>query len=205
MQTALACAHTRYYTIYCHLTIELKSHLHDLIQEKNKSNKKFWQRIRFRRRSTSLPSRVGLRALSPAPAMRVLAVVLITTWPGLAESASSLTNIANCAFTLGPSKCFSALTSWRAEKALANPDIQTKLTEDLKFPWIKYSNRSDEELHSQLCVETERLLRRKPLSLAVPGYRFEVLSRSNGSLNVDVYNTGMLLQSLNRLMGVKVA
>ncbi|KOB75263.1 Uncharacterized protein OBRU01_07945 [Operophtera brumata] len=142
--------------------------------------------------STSLPieERGAKPPLSSAPAMRVLAAILITTWPCLAEPIpQSIRNIVDCAWTLGPAKCLNALSSWRAEKALTHASIQSILSDDLEqFPWKKYRNSTDEELHSQLCDETERLLRRKSLSLTmIPGYRFELLSKGNGTLNVDVY------------------
>lgn len=62
------------------------------------------------------------------------------------------------------------------------------LQEDaLEFPWEKYSNRSEEQLYSQLCDGTEKLLRFRSLSLAmVPGYSFELESKGNGTLSVDV-------------------
>lgn len=138
----------------------------------------------------SSAERVHRSQLSSASAMRVLAAILITTWPCLAEPALSqpIRNIVNCAWTLGPANCLNALSAWRAEKSLINSDV-TQLSEDLEqFPWKKYRNRSDEELHSQLCDETEKLLRRKSLSLTmIPGYRFELLSKGNGTLNIDVY------------------
>ncbi|KAI8422432.1 hypothetical protein MSG28_006272 [Choristoneura fumiferana] len=105
-----------------------------------------------------------------------------------------LENLVACSQTLGPLKCLQALSAWRATNAA---DILPKqqgtyfnLTEDIKrFPWKKYSNRSQEQIYSELCFGTEKMLQYRSLKLnAVPGYSFELKSKKNGNLNIDVYS-----------------
>lgn len=96
-----------------------------------------------------------------------------------------------CSQKIGPSKCLSALSLWRAEKAVkkfeGNQLPQFNVTADVeRFPWEKYSNRSDEDLYSELCDGAEKLLRHRPLSLQVSGYTLDLESKGDGRLNVNV-------------------
>ncbi|XP_028172988.1 uncharacterized protein LOC114361953 [Ostrinia furnacalis] len=97
-----------------------------------------------------------------------------------------------CARTLGPSTCIAALANWRAENAIntkeKNPTFSLK--EIQKFPWEQYTNSTEDELYSRLCSGTEKLLQYKALNFnMVPGYEFQLASRGNGTLNIDVYKS----------------
>ncbi|KAI5638871.1 hypothetical protein NE865_08573 [Phthorimaea operculella] len=109
---------------------------------------------------------------------------------GVAES-SPARRLLDCGRSLGPTKCISALSVWRAERAIEifknGREAQFDLREDVEqFPWQKYGNISEEQLYAQLSEDTEKLLRFRSLSLTLPGYSFELESKGNGTLNVDV-------------------
>ncbi|KAJ0175635.1 hypothetical protein K1T71_008794 [Dendrolimus kikuchii] len=112
--------------------------------------------------------------------------------------------LVNCGKHLGPTKCLSALSVWRAEKALTSlatgTTSQFNLTEDVEqFPWNQYSNSSEEQLYSQLCDDTEKLLEQRPMSLTmIPGYTFQLTSNGNGKLNVDVFRKNETEESQGR-------
>ncbi|KAL0880739.1 hypothetical protein ABMA27_001951 [Loxostege sticticalis] len=99
-----------------------------------------------------------------------------------------------CARTLGPSKCLAALSYWRAENAINSikeENFKADFSKDVEsFPWERYANSTDDELYSQLCTGTEKLLRYKALNFnMVPGYEIQLASRGNGTLNIDVFNS----------------
>lgn len=106
-----------------------------------------------------------------------------------------LENLVSCSQTLGPSKCLQALSAWRATNAAEilpkQKGIHFNLTKDIeRFPWKKYSNSSQEQIYSELCFGTEKMLQYRSLKLnVVPGYMFELKSKKNGTLNVDVYSS----------------
>lgn len=107
-----------------------------------------------------------------------------------------------CANALGPSKCISALSVWRAERAIEayakNPATRFNLTEDVEqFPWRKYSNITDEELYSQLHDDTSKLLQYRPMQFnMIPGYNLQLGSKGNGSMKVDVFTSKFLFHFL---------
>ncbi|KAJ2942589.1 hypothetical protein O0L34_g2056 [Tuta absoluta] len=109
---------------------------------------------------------------------------------GIAESSPAY-RLLDCGSSLGASKCFTALSAWRAERALEvlenGRQAQFDLREDVEqFPWQEYGNVTEEQLCSQLSEDTEKLLRFRSLSLTLPGYSFELESKGNGKLNIDV-------------------
>lgn len=163
------------------------------------------QCIRFRF-SVNVPSNLwnwcgASGTLSPISAMRVLAAIFIAAvYPRCSHAhrvhrplTAPLQNFIDCSWTLGPAKCFNALGAWRAERAIDAdaPNTAHNLIQDMKrFPWNQYRNSSEEQLNLQLCDGTEKLLRRQSLSLTmIPGYRFELLSKGNGTINVEVYKS----------------
>lgn len=101
--------------------------------------------------------------------------------------------IFSCARALGPTKCFGALSVWRAERAIEayakDPTSRFNLTEDVEqFPWMKYSNTTDEQLYSQLYDDTKKLLQYRQLGFnMIPGYNFQLGSKGNGTMKVDIY------------------
>lgn len=103
--------------------------------------------------------------------------------------------IFSCSHELGPTKCLSALSVWRAERAIEafaqNPAKQFNLTEDVEqFPWKKYSNVSDEQLYTQLYDDTTKLLRYRSLAFdTIPGYNVKLGSKENGTMRVDIYTS----------------
>ncbi|KAI5643424.1 hypothetical protein NE865_04600 [Phthorimaea operculella] len=129
----------------------------------------------------------GLHALE-TPNDRVSRTIAKTL--GIAESSPAY-RLLDCGRSLGATKCFSALSAWRAERALETLEngrqIQFNLREDVEdFPWQKYGNITEEQLYSQLSEDTEKLLRFRSLSLTLPGYSFQLESKGNGRLNIDV-------------------
>ncbi|XP_063631325.1 uncharacterized protein LOC134802587 [Cydia splendana] len=102
--------------------------------------------------------------------------------------------LVTCGQALGPGKCLSALSAWRASNAaehlLNNKEQTFNLTEDVeRFPWQKYANTSDGQIYSELCDGAEKLLQFRSLKLNVgSGYSLQLNSRENGALNVDVYS-----------------
>lgn len=149
--------------------------------------------------------------LSPPTAMRALGAVLIIVClceshaqisPRLLDTflGNNLTvrRILTCARNLGPTKCLSALSSYRADRALKaiseKQNALFNLTEDVKhFDWKRYSNVTDDQLYSQLCDGTQRLLKHRSLFLNVQGYKFQLESNKNGALSVDVYKSKYFL------------
>lgn len=157
-----------------------------------------------------------LRAFSPATAMRAPATIVafvvcscclhafaastildlpraLLSTLGIKEQNPAL-RLLTCGQTLGITKCFNALSVWRAEHAIAALEtgraVQFDAVEDVKrFPWEQYSNSSDEQLYSQLCDGTEKLLQYRSLSLSLPGYSLELESEGNGTLNVDIFKS----------------
>ncbi|XP_026752206.2 uncharacterized protein LOC113512505 [Galleria mellonella] len=97
-----------------------------------------------------------------------------------------------CAKTLGPTKCLSALSAWRAKNAIdafkRDRGTQFNLTSDVeRFPWEQYTNTTEEQLYSELCSGTEKLLQYRTLKFTlVPGYTFKLDSKGNGTLGVDI-------------------
>lgn len=157
----------------------------------------------------------GLRgALSPATAMRelaaIVAFVVVCSCCLHAFAASSNLDLPHallstlgiekqgpahrlltCGRTIGLTKCFNALSVWRAEHAVealkTGRAVQFDAIEDARrFPWEHYSNSSDEQLYTQLCDGAEKLLQYRSLSLSLPGYSLELESKGNGTLNVDI-------------------
>ncbi|KAJ8730854.1 hypothetical protein PYW08_002267 [Mythimna loreyi] len=100
--------------------------------------------------------------------------------------------IFSCSRALGPTKCLSALSVWRAERAIEayakDPATRFNLTEDVEqFSWMKYSNITDEQLYSQLYDDTKKLLQFRPLGLnMIPGYNVRLGSKGNGTMKVDI-------------------
>ncbi|XP_022814813.1 uncharacterized protein LOC111348437 [Spodoptera litura] len=103
--------------------------------------------------------------------------------------------IFSCSHELGPTKCLSALSVWRAERAIKafaqNPGKQFNLTEDVEqFPWKKFSNVSDEQLYTQLYDDTTKLLQYRSLGFdMIPGYNVKLGSKENGTMRVDIYTS----------------
>lgn len=101
----------------------------------------------------------------------------------------------SCSQSLGPTKCLSALSVWRAERAIEayakDPTSRFNLTEDVeRFPWMKYTNTTDEQLYSQLYDDTEKLLEYRPLGFnMIPGFDVKLGSKGNGTMNVDIYRS----------------
>ncbi|XP_059047390.1 uncharacterized protein LOC131842839 [Achroia grisella] len=97
-----------------------------------------------------------------------------------------------CGKTLGPTKCLSALSAWRAKNAIdafqRDPQTRFNLTSDIEqFPWELYSNTTEDQLYSELCSGTEKLLQYRTLKFTlVPGYTLKLDSNGNGTLGVDV-------------------
>lgn len=140
---------------------------------------------------------------SPATAMRALAaIVAFVVCSCCMHAFASPANLGikkqgpahrllTCGRAIGLTKCFNALSVWRAERAVealkTGRAVQFDAVEDAKrFPWEHYSNSSDEQLYSQLCDGTEKLLQYRSLSLSLPGYSLELDSKGNGTLNVDI-------------------
>uniref|UniRef100_A0A2A4JEX8 Osiris 18 n=1 Tax=Heliothis virescens TaxID=7102 RepID=A0A2A4JEX8_HELVI len=113
----------------------------------------------------------------------------------LGEHYSPVQRILSCTYVLGTTKCLSALSTWRAERAITayakDPATRFNLTEDVEqFPWLKYSNITDEQLYSQLYDDTRKLLRYRPLDLnLIPGYNLHLGSKGNGSVKIDIYTS----------------
>ncbi|XP_021203265.1 uncharacterized protein LOC110385080 [Bombyx mori] len=141
--------------------------------------------------------------------MRVLAAILILAWSCrvrafqqtitsrvLHSIVGDATNtpvrrVLDCTRELGVAKCLNAFSLWRAEKALTtfagDNNALFNLTEDIQgFSWKTYKNWSDDELYSQLCDDTKQLLQYRTMLFNVPGYKFELGSKGNGTLNIDV-------------------
>ncbi|KAJ2942662.1 hypothetical protein O0L34_g2133 [Tuta absoluta] len=123
---------------------------------------------------------------------------------GLSES-SPANRLLDCGRSLGAAKCISALSLWRAERAIEifenGREAQFDLREDVEqFPWLKYGNISEEQLYAQLSEDTEKLLRFRSLSLTLPGYSFELESKGNGTLNVDVLRNERTGRSMSKKM-----
>ncbi|KPI92677.1 hypothetical protein RR46_13898 [Papilio xuthus] len=102
-----------------------------------------------------------------------------------------LSKLLACSQALGPMKCLTAFSAWRARRAvdlIANRQRTFEVNEDLvQFPWEKYANQTEEQVYSDLCDGTESLLRYKQLALDVnDGYTLRLGSKGNGTLNVDV-------------------
>lgn len=107
------------------------------------------------------------------------------------KDSSPVHRLLTCGQTLGFTKCFNALSVWRAEHAIeafkTGRAVQLDAVEDAKrFPWEQYGNSSDEQLYTQLCNGAEKLLQYRSLSLSLPGYSLELESKGNGTLNVDI-------------------
>ncbi|KAM3964289.1 uncharacterized protein ACR2FA_001780 [Aphomia sociella] len=108
------------------------------------------------------------------------------------KAQSPVNRLLACGKTLGPAKCLSAFSAWRAKNAIKafakDPGSQFNLTSDVeRFSWEQYSNSSEEQLYSELCGGTEKLLQYKTLKFTmIPGYTFKLDANENGTLNVDV-------------------
>ncbi|CAH0581232.1 unnamed protein product [Chrysodeixis includens] len=113
----------------------------------------------------------------------------------LGEHFEPVQRILSCTHSLGPTKCLSALSVWRAERAIEafakDPGTLFNLTEDVEqFPWMKYTNTSDEQLYSKLYDDTKTLLQFRPLGLnMIPGYQLTLGFKENGTMNVDLYKS----------------
>ncbi|XP_068632671.1 uncharacterized protein [Battus philenor] len=107
-----------------------------------------------------------------------------------------ISNLLTCSQSLGPSKCLTAFSSWRAQKAInliLNSQTTFDLNDDLEqFPWKRYANETEDQLYTNLCNGTERLLQFRQLDLNLnEDYTLRLGSKGNGNLNVDVIkNTG---------------
>lgn len=166
-------------------------------------------------------ARVSARPLSSAAAMRAFAAVVILTAFSLRSRAHAHSDVTSlpiqrlvkCARDIGPSKCLSALAAFRAENALTsikNQKADFTLARDLKdFQWERYANKSEDQMYTQLCDGTEKLLRYRSMDFdMVPGYEIKFLSKGNGTLNFDVYHsksislfiTFLLLSVLQRII-----
>ncbi|XP_053612726.1 uncharacterized protein LOC128676572 [Plodia interpunctella] len=99
-------------------------------------------------------------------------------------------HLLTCSQSLGPTKCLTALSAWRAKKAIEYLDrglLPSNTSNIEQFPWEEYSNTSSDQINTQLCEGTEKLLHYKTLSFTmIPGYRLELKSKENGKINVDV-------------------
>ncbi|XP_014362522.2 uncharacterized protein LOC106714093 [Papilio machaon] len=102
-----------------------------------------------------------------------------------------LSKLLACNQALGPMKCLTAFSAWRARRAvdlITNHQRTFEVNVDLdQFPWEKYANQSEEQVYSDLCDGTESLLRFRKLDLDFnDDYTLRLGSKGNGTLNVDV-------------------
>lgn len=113
----------------------------------------------------------------------------------LGQHYQPIQRIFSCARVLGPTKCLSALSVWRAERAIdayaKDPATRFNLTEDVEqFPWLKYSNTTDEQLYSKLYDDTKKLLQYRTLGFnMIPGYKLELGCKGNGTMKFDIYTS----------------
>lgn len=109
-----------------------------------------------------------------------------------------LSKLLACSQSMGPMKCLTAFSAWRARRAvdlIANHQRTFEVNDDLvQFPWEKYANQSEEQVYSDLCDGTESLLRYRQLALDVSGdYTLRLGSKGNGTLNVDVIKSNCFI------------
>ncbi|XP_060803741.1 uncharacterized protein LOC106141942 [Amyelois transitella] len=104
-----------------------------------------------------------------------------------------INRLLTCSQTLGPTKCLTALSVWRAKRAIESFSQGYPLnstTEAENFPWEEYNNTSNEEIFSQLCEGTEKLLQYRTLNFTIiPGYKLELKSKQDGKISVDFYKS----------------
>ncbi|CAK1601125.1 unnamed protein product [Parnassius mnemosyne] len=109
---------------------------------------------------------------------------------GIGISDRIVPKILACAQTLGTTKCLTAFSAWRAQKAIKSiaEHENISLNSDLQqFPWRRYTNQSEEQLFTELCDGTEALLQYRRLGLNISSdYTLQLGSSGNGTLTVDV-------------------
>ncbi|CAG4971590.1 unnamed protein product [Parnassius apollo] len=112
---------------------------------------------------------------------------------GLGISDQIVPKLLTCAQTLGTTKCLTAFSAWRAQKAIKSiaEHDNISLNADLEqFPWQQYTNASEDHLYTELCDGTEALLQYRRLGLNINSdYALHLGSRGNGTLTVDVFKS----------------
>ncbi|GBP83956.1 hypothetical protein EVAR_62398_1 [Eumeta japonica] len=97
-----------------------------------------------------------------------------------------------CLSGMGPARCAKAYSVWRARSAVDAPEPSgngtVEFPEDLElFPWERYENVTEDFLDSELTYGTVELLKRRSLTLSLPGFRANLKADDRGRLELDLY------------------